>query len=209
MSNKIHTAQQYWDDRSELFGNYYKKPTMFDKLFRKGVYTRVAVATQVCQEFDKPTVLDVGSGPGVNSITFLKNSSATKVTGIDFSPNMIEYATNLSIEENVEEQCEFITEDFSEHDWRKQKFDVSVALGVLDYIEDAENFIKKMNELTEKAFVISWPENGFRMFLRKYRYTCPLFDYTKQGITELHNKCGITDLKFIKSKGGWVTIAYK
>ena len=35
MSKAIHTAQQYWDVRSDLFANYYKKPSLFDKMFRK------------------------------------------------------------------------------------------------------------------------------------------------------------------------------
>jgi SAM-dependent methyltransferase len=209
MSKEIHTVQQYWDVRSELFGNYYKKPTLFDKIFRKGVYTRVAVATQVCKDFDTPSILDIGSGPGVNSITFLKNSSATKVTGIDFSSSMNQYARDLSKNECVEDRCDFIDGDFISHNFKGVDFDISVALGVLDYIEDANAFVGKMNDLTNKVFIISWPENGLRMLLRRYRYTCPLFHYTKNDIIKFHEQCEISDLKFIKSKGGWITVAYK
>ena len=76
MSKAVHTAQQYWDVRSDLFANYYKKPSLFDKMFRKAVYVRTAVALNTIKSYDHPTILDIGSGPGVNSVTWLKNSNA-------------------------------------------------------------------------------------------------------------------------------------
>ena len=69
------TVQNYWNERSEIFGNYYKKPTLFDSIMRKGIYSRVAVSVQVCKSLTNPTVLDVGSGPGINSETIIKNTS--------------------------------------------------------------------------------------------------------------------------------------
>ena len=63
MSKTMHTAQEYWDVRSDLFANYYKKPSLFDKTFRKGVFIRTAVALKTIKEFDRPTILDIGSGP--------------------------------------------------------------------------------------------------------------------------------------------------
>lgn len=209
MSKAVHTAQQYWDDRSDLFGNYYVKPTLFDKVFRKAVYTRVAVAAKTVQEFDHPTVLDIGSGPGVNSVTFMKNSNATHLTGIDFAPSMIDYSRNFTKKEGVGDKCTFIDGDFLVHDFRSDTFDVAAALGVFDYIEDAKAFIKKMDAVTTKAFVISWPENGLRMALRRMRYTCPVYHYDEPTIRELHASCNIRDLKFVTTDGGWVTVAYK
>ena len=212
MSKSLHTAQQYWDERSELFGNYYKQPTAFDKIFRQGVYTREAVANKVCQEYKKPIILDIGSGPGFNSVSFLKNSSASNLIGIDFSNNMVEYARDLVKKELVDDRCEYIEDDFMTYDWSNSSnssFDITIALGVLDYIENASEFINKMDKLTSKVSVVSWPENGLRMALRKYRYTCPVFHYSKQDITDLYSDCKLTNLKFVKSRGGWVTIAYK
>ena len=95
------------------------------------------------------------------------------------------------------------------YDWSNTSFDITIALGVLDYTENASEFINKMDKLTTKAAVISWPENGLRMALRRYRYTCPVFHYSKQDIINLYSDCQLTDLQFIKSRGGWVTIAYK
>ncbi|SFD80349.1 Methyltransferase domain-containing protein [Chitinophaga sp. CF118] len=208
MSKQTHTAQQYWDVRSDLFASYYKKPSLFDKLFRQGIYTRTAVALKTIQEYDKPTVLDIGSGPGVNSVTWLKNSNASLLLGIDFAESMNEYARKNAKSEALADRCKFIEGDFMKHKF-DQSFDISVAVGVLDYIDDAASFIKKMDAVTNKAFVVSWPKNGLRMALRRYRYTCAVFHYTEKSIRDLHANCNIKSIDFIPTNAGWVTIARK
>jgi ubiquinone/menaquinone biosynthesis C-methylase UbiE len=209
MSKHIHTAQQYWDVRSELFANYYKKPSFFDKLFRQAVYTRTAVALKTIQDYDRPTVLDIGSGPGINSVTWLKNSDASFLLGIDFAASMNDYARKHAAAEGVANRCKFIEGDFMKHDFGNQTFDVSVAAGVFDYIADARAFIRKMAAVTNKAFVASWPSNGIRMVLRRYRYTCSVYHYSEKTIRELHASCNIKSLEIIPASGGWVTVARK
>jgi cyclopropane fatty-acyl-phospholipid synthase-like methyltransferase len=209
MSKAMHTAQQYWDVRSDLFADYYKKPSFFDKLFRKAVYIRTAVALKTIKEYDHPTILDIGSGPGVNSVTWIKNSNASSLTGIDFAESMNEYARKNAAAEGVGDRCQFIQGDFIKHEFSGKTFDVSVAVGVLDYIEDAALFLKKINAVTSKAFVISWPENGLRMMLRRYRYSCPLFHYTEMDIRRLHDACNIKELELVRIQAGWVSIARK
>ncbi|MBS1497114.1 MAG: class I SAM-dependent methyltransferase [Bacteroidetes bacterium] len=211
MSKKTETVQSYWDARSELFGNYYKKPSSFDRVFRKGVYERQAVAIKACKAIPNATVLDVGSGPGVNSVSLIKNGGASHVFGIDFAQHMIDYANATVKEENVADKCNFVLGDILTYDFAGQKFDYSCALGVFDYIEDAQALLSRMSQLSQKSFMGSWPENGLRMALRRYRYTCPLFHYTEQQIIDLHSKAGISrdKLEIIRIGGGWATVAHK
>jgi len=209
MTKAIHTAQQYWDVRSDLFANYYRKPSLFDKFLRKAVYLRTAVALKTIQEYPGCTVLDIGSGPGVNSVTWLKNSSASRLVGMDFAQTMNDYARQHAAEEGLSNRCDFIEGDFRTYDFGNTKYDVSVAVGVFDYTADPESFIKKMSEVSSKAFVISYPENGLRMFLRRQRYTCPVFHYSEKEIRRLHSLCDIKSLEIVRSQGGWVSIARK
>jgi SAM-dependent methyltransferase len=209
MSQAKETVQSYWDSRSELFSNYYKRPSLFDGVFRRGIYERVAISLKTCQEMDKPTVLDIGSGPGNNSETIIKNTSAVKLVGIDFSPQMIEHAKATAKAAGISHKCEFILGDVMTYDFEGNKFDFSMAMGVLDYVRDASSLVKKIADLTRGAFVISWPENGVRMWLRRQRYTCPLFHYSLEEIERLHAQAGITRLEAIKIGGGWTTIARK
>ena len=211
MSKVTETAQSYWDSRSELFANYYQKPSLFDRIFRKGVYGRVAVAIKACRDIPNAKVLDIGSGPGINSISLIKNSNASYVIGIDFSDQMISFASNLVKAEGVSDKINFILGDAMTYDFGKEKFDFSIALGVFDYTQDAEKLIKRMSELTTNSFVISWPENGLRMQMRRYRYTCPVYHYSLEQIKKLHLSAGINEenLELVRLAGGWATIAKK
>jgi SAM-dependent methyltransferase len=209
MSSVKESAQSYWDSRSELFNNYYERPSLFDGLFRRGIYERVGVAIKTCREIHRPTVLDIGSGPGANSVSMIKNTSAVKLVGIDFSPHMIELAKAKAEAAGVAQKCEFILGDVMTHNFGKTTFDFSMGLGLFDYVQDAPALIKKIAELTTTSFVISWPEDGVRMALRRRRYTCPLFHYSVANIKQLHAGAGIKRLELVKIGGGWATIARK
>ena len=208
MSKATHTAQQYWDVRSDLFANYYKKPSLFDKLLRKAVYTRTAVTLKVIKECGKCTVLDIGSGPGVNSVTWLKNSEATFLLGIDFAENMNEYARKNAENEGVGARCKFVEGDFLTYNFN-DKYDVSAAMGVADYVKEMDVFLKKMDAVSNKAFVVSWPLNGLRMALRRYRYTCPVYHYNEADVRRLHKGLNIKSLEIIPMQGGMMSVARK
>jgi ubiquinone/menaquinone biosynthesis C-methylase UbiE len=208
MSKATHTAQQYWDVRSDLFANYYKKPSLFDKLLRKAVYTRTAVTLKVIKENGKCTVLDIGSGPGVNSVTWLKNSEASFLQGIDFAENMNEYARKNAENEGVGARCKFVEGDFLTFNFN-DKYDVSAAMGVSDYVKEMDVFLKKMDAVSNKAFVVSWPLNGLRMALRRYRYTCPVYHYNEADVRRLHEGLNIKSLEIIPMQGGMMSVARK
>jgi SAM-dependent methyltransferase len=209
MSKHIHTAQQYWDARSDLFANYYKKPSWFDKMFRKAVFVRTAVGLNTIKEFDRPTVLDIGSGPGVNSVSWLKNSNASFLLGLDFAENMNEYARKNAAAEGVGDRCKFVQGDFFTYDFKGEKFTVAVAAGVVDYVKDTAAFMKKMDAVTTGAYVVSWPENGLRMALRRYRYTTPVYHYNEADIRRLHEGLNIKSLEIIPMQGGRMSVARK
>ncbi len=209
MSKAIHTAQQYWDARSELFANYYKKPSWFDKMFRQAVFFRTAVALKTIKEFDQPTVLDIGSGPGVNSVTWLKNSNAKFLLGIDFAESMNEYARKNAGSEGVGDRCKFVQGDFFTYDFKGERFTVSAAAGVVDYVKDTMAFMKKMDAVTSGAFVVSWPANGLRMALRRYRYTTPVYHYNEADIRRLHEGLNIKSLELLPMQGGITSVARK
>jgi SAM-dependent methyltransferase len=161
------------------------------------------------KEFDRPTVLDIGSGPGVNSVTWLKNSNAKFLLGIDFAETMNEYARKNAEAEGVGNRCKFVQGDFFTYDFGPEKFTVSVAAGVVDYVKDTVAFMKKMDAVTSGAFVVSWPENGLRMALRRYRYTTPVYHYNESDVRRLHEGLNIKSLEILPMQGGVTSIARK
>ncbi len=208
--SKEESAKDYWNVRSDLFANYYVKPSKFDLLFRRGIYTRAAVAMEVIRGYKQSTVIDVGSGPGVNSVNWLKNSDISFLTGIDFAEAMITYSNELIEREGLAGRAKFIQGDFLTFDFQDQKFDVSVAMGVFDYVENSLMLLEKMGAVSNKAVVASWPRNGLRMALRRYRYTCPLFHYDEQQVIRMHRDAGLPSVEIMSSsKSGFTTCARK
>ena len=207
----MESAKNYWDTRSDLFGNYYMQPSLFDKIFRKGIYKRIARSITYCKNIPNATVLDIGSGPGINSVSLIQYGNASHVTGIDFSPKMIDYANKFAQQEGFSEKCEFILGDAIKYDFKDKKYDLTLALGVFDYTSDAQSLLKKMSELTINTFIVSWPKNGLRLWLRQKRYTCPVYHYTEEDIRKLHKNAGIEpdQLEIIVGRAGYSTIARK
>src|SRR5687768_14474305 len=101
MTSGTERTQAYWDSHSGMFGGYYAAPSWFDRKFRAAIYLRAMLAVDTARELGAPSVLDIGSGPGANSIALIKQGGAAKLLGIDFAPTMIELARQLAAREGV------------------------------------------------------------------------------------------------------------
>ncbi|KAK6024269.1 hypothetical protein OSTOST_09925 [Ostertagia ostertagi] len=90
-----------------------------------------------------------------------------------------------------------------------ETYTVSVAVGVTDYTKDMKTFMKKIHAVTDGAFVLSWPTNGLRMALRRYRYTTPVYHYNEADIRRLHENLSLQSLEIVPMQGGHMSIARK
>ena len=97
---------------------------------------------------------------------------------------------------------EFITEDFSTKQFNR-KFDICVAMGVLDYIPNPPAFLGTMMGLARERILVSFPSNStIRGPLRKIRYRlkkCPLYLFDRRQIEDIVNPMG--DPRIIKIPG--------
>jgi 2-polyprenyl-3-methyl-5-hydroxy-6-metoxy-1,4-benzoquinol methylase len=205
MKSENLSAREYWNQRPD-FRDYYLKPTLFDRIFRRAVFLRAAAAVDVCTHYTEPAVLDVGCGPGVNSVAMVRKGGARHVLGIDFAPAMIEQAREYAEQNSAESSCTFVEGDFMTQQF-DERFQVVAALGVFDYVQDALAFLTRMREVGNGTVVASWPQDGLRMALRRRRYTCPLFSYGPADITAIHRDAGLEQLELIKVPGGHVSVA--
>jgi SAM-dependent methyltransferase len=142
-------------------------------------------------------------------VTWIKNSNASFLLGIDFAESMNEYARNNAKAEGVDSRCKFVQGDFFTYDFGADRFTVSVAVGVVDYVKDTVALMKKIDALTSGAIVVSWPENGLRMALRRYRYTTPVYHYNEADIRRLHEGLSIKSLDLLPMQGGIMSVARK
>jgi SAM-dependent methyltransferase len=208
MTSREASVQDYWNRHSDLFSEYYKNPSWFDRLFRKAIFVRAMVAIDAARELPSPAVLDVGSGPGINSVALIKKGGARSVTGIDFAANMNDLAAQFARSEGVADRCEFLQGDFLEYPFEEKSFDLAIALGVFDYVAEAQRLLSKMASCARRTVVASWPQDGLRMRLRQARYTCPVYPYTEEQVRRLHENAGLERVRLVNVPGGWVSTAY-
>ena len=125
---------------------------------------------------------------------------ANKVTGIDFSAQMLDLARKLTIRQGVEDRCEFVQGDFLEYNFN-QKYDVVLAMGVFDYVENPQAFLQKLVDCSQGIVIAGFPgKSMLRMPFRWLRYrlqNCPIFFYAEETVNQLAHDTGLKDYKLI------------
>jgi ubiquinone/menaquinone biosynthesis C-methylase UbiE len=136
---------------------------------RKAVFERYAITFERAGDVTGKNVLDVGCGSGVYSVDFARRD-ARRVVGVDFSENMLELATREAEQHRVADRCEFVQADFLELDL-EETFDISIAMGVFDYVPDQVPFLRKMADLTTGEVIVAFPSHSLiREPARRLRY---------------------------------------
>ena len=174
------------------------------------MFNRRELALAVAREFDAPAVLDVGGGSGRIGEPIL-DAGASRYVDIDLSDTMLDLARERlgRFGDKVELiQGDFLTADLG------ASFDLALALGYFDYIEDAGAHIRRIGELCSGAAVASFPRwTWTKGPIRKLRYevinNCPIYDYTGDGISALFKNAGFTRVELHPGKSGFLAVARK
>ena len=152
-------------------------------------------------------MLDIGCGGGRYAIELAR--AGAEVTAIDFSPEMIAMARERAHAAGLAHRITLVEGDFLT--WSESprgSFDAAIALGVLDYVADAEAFIERMSEVANSV-IASFPRpTAVRMPLRKLRYAmrgCPVYFYRRSAVEQLYEAAGLTelDLRPLGRAGYW------
>ncbi|HVN24442.1 MAG TPA: methyltransferase domain-containing protein [Syntrophorhabdales bacterium] len=171
-----------------------------NRFFRKGMRLRFEMTLELCGS-EKKSILDIGCGAGRFTIPLAERGM--DVVGIDYSSEMIRMAEEYVKARNESGATLRVTHlccDFVAEFDPKEKFDVSLAIGVLDYIREPLPFIKKMKEVTRGLMITAFPAYTPQAPIRKIWLStkdCPVFFYTKKRIVQLYAAAGITDYEII------------
>jgi 2-polyprenyl-3-methyl-5-hydroxy-6-metoxy-1,4-benzoquinol methylase len=197
VNEEIAAQREYWNNEADTFQRIYthrksKLSNALDRVFRKDMYERYLFTIEHCEPIQGRTFLDVGCGNGLYSLE-LARKGARKVVGLDISEVMIGLCSDASAREHLEERCLFEQTDLLAYE-DKSTFDVSVGIGLFDYIRDPLPVLAKMRELTSDKAIIAFPRYWtWRAPVRKLRLNargCDVFFYTRHRIKALLAQAG-------------------
>jgi SAM-dependent methyltransferase len=133
---------------------------------------------------------------------------AQRVVGVDFSGNMLKLARQEAEQHGVAERCEFIQADFLELDL-DERFDISVAMGVFDYVPEQVTFLRKMVALTTGKVIVAFPSHSLlREPARRLRYKLAgkgdIYLYSREDVERIATEAGLAEKEIIRipSSGG-------
>ena len=209
-------VKEYFTRSAKEFDDIYENrggvvTRLANRLFRKGMRQRFEITLELCGS-GKKSILDVGCGAGRFTVPLAERGM--DVVGIDYSPEMVRLA-DLYVKARNESGgkqlrithlcCDFLS-GFSP----EEEFDVTLAIGVLDYIKEPLPFIKKMKDVTRGLMITAFPAYTPQMPIRKIWLStkdCPVYFYTRKRIVQLYTAAGITDYEIISIPAAYLVKA--
>lgn len=183
---KVH---KYWNEVAPDFDAIYTGQKSgvgraLDRVFRRDMQQRFEWAIEKGGNLEEKTACDIGCGTGRLAVEYASRG-ASRVVGIDVAPNMLELAHTIATRTGIGDRCEFVEGDVL--DWSSgETFDISLAIGLWDYIPDPVPRLKVIRERTDDRFLSSWPRYWtWRHPVRKARLAlagCPVFFFRRQDV---------------------------
>jgi len=207
MAYSSNDAAAFFDSFATAFDTMYdakRGPLMrwIDRRFRSDMFERFARTFASMPEIEGLRVLDIGCGSGPYLLEALRRR-AESVTGVDPAPAMLDLAAQRLKDAGYSEQAKLVEATFP--GVKLNAHDYVIVMGVLDYVEDAQEFITALRPLTARACFISFPsKHWFRTPIRKVRYRlrkCPVYFYDEPGIRAIASRAGFSQVDIHKIPG--------
>jgi SAM-dependent methyltransferase len=200
-------------EKAEQFDDLYEDERPLVKLQRPGLFRRRQLAADTVASHEAPRVLDVGCGSG-RIAEFALEAGAASYLGVDFSEPMVEMARERLA--RYGDRVELQVADFLEAPLSGE-FDVILAVGLFDYLPNAQDFTDKMASLCAPGgcMVGSFPTwSLLKGPVRKVRYEwigdCPIFNYSRTGLDQMLRSGGFERVEILSpGRSGFLVRAYK
>jgi len=189
---------RFWNDIAEDFDTIYtgRKGAVgrwLDQCLRKDIYQRFDWVMERSGDVTGLEVCDIGCGSGRFVTEFVKRGAA-HVTGVDVAPEMLRLSRELTTKDRTEDKCDFVLADVL--NWQTTNtYDITIAIGFWDYIQDPPERLRLIRNLTRKTFLSAWPRFWtWRMPVRKVRLQyirgCPVYFFRRSQVEEMLRASG-------------------
>jgi ubiquinone/menaquinone biosynthesis C-methylase UbiE len=176
-------------------------PRLFNSWVRRPFYRRFELTVAACGDVQGKQILDVGCGSGRYAVALAERGA--EVFGIDLAGNMLALAHELAEKHGVAARCHFVHADFLEYDL-DEIFNISLAIGLFDYISDPLVFLEKLRLLTKEKVIVTFPRpGGWRALQRQLRYWlkgCPIYFHSQSSMAAYFAVAGYQRSQFV---GSW------
>ena len=196
---------RFWNNQADAFDTIYsgRKAWLAHQLdvwLRADMYQRFDWAVSRGSALaSRGSACDIGCGSG-RFVEALARRGVSRVVGIDVAPDMIALAERLVVEQGVASACEFRTNDVLA-ETGDERFDVTLAIGLWDYIDDPGPRLQVIRRMTRTSFLSTWPRLWtWRVLQRKARLAmrgCPVYFYRRPQVRRLLESAGfvVTDMR--------------
>ncbi len=189
---------RFWNNIAEEFDSIYtgRKGAigrLMDRWLRKDIYQRFDWVMERSGDVKGIQICDIGCGSG-RFVTEFASRGAAHVTGVDVAPEMIRLAKDLLTRDGRVSLCDFVVSDVL--DWKTaQTYDLTIAIGFWDYIQDPPERLRLIRKLTRQKFLSAWPRFWtWRMPVRKIRLQyilgCPVYFFRRKQIVAMLREAG-------------------
>jgi SAM-dependent methyltransferase len=202
-----------FEERAQQFDDLYEDERWLVRTLRPGLFRRRQLAVETVQAYSTPNVLDVGCGSGRIG-EFVLSAGAAHYVGVDFSEPMIDLARARL--ERFADSTQLLVDDFLRAPLTGP-FDVILALGLFDYLPEADRFSRRMYELTAPGGCVvgSFPSwSWLKGPVRKVRYewigNCPIFNYGRRELELMFGTSGFDRVEIASpGRSGYLVRAYR
>lgn len=191
-SDSSDSVARYFHEHAADFDSIYdeqqKSPLrrLRDRLSRGTVVQRLEFVEARAREWKPATALDVGTGGGRFAVALARQG--VTVTGLDFAADMLEIAQQHAAAAGVSERCTFLPHDILEWD-PPERFDLTLGIGLLDYIDDAERMLGRLVSATSGRLIVSFPKLVHPLVPLRYARLrsegCPVWFYRRNQVAAL------------------------
>jgi len=203
VSDSLVRQAKYWNAQAQAFQLIYArdKPGLsgvLDRVFRRDMYERFEFAMDASDPVAGRTFLDVGCGSGVYCLE-LARRGAGRVTGLDIADAMLDVCRAAADREGLGTRCDFVRGELLH--WRPDApFDVTLGIGLFDYLADPLPVLRQMREVTRDRVILSFPRlNTWRAPVRWVRLSlrgCEVHFYSERRVRQLLADAGLKVQRF-------------